>query len=95
MSRDPSITALLLPQLAQRLQEQAAQLEAASGALRAVEGLARSLHAAGNGQDVTAHQLDVIDLAHLAATMAAAVQRPLAEIDVVAGELERCRRLSD
>lgn len=92
MSRDPSITALLLPQLAQRLQEQAAQLEAASGALRAIEGLARSVHAAGGGADVTAQQLDVRDLAHLAATMAAAVQRPLHEIDEVAGQLERCQR---
>ncbi len=92
MNRDPSITALLLPQLAQRLQEQAAQLEAATGALRAVEGLARCAHAAGQGGDVTAQHLDVIDLAHLAATMAAAVQRPMEEIDVVAHELERCRK---
>jgi hypothetical protein len=92
MSRDPSITALLLPQLAQRLQDQAAQLEAATGALRAVEGLARSVHAAAGGLDVTAQHLDVIDLAHLAATMAAAVQRPLTEIDIVASELERCQR---
>lgn len=92
MSRDPSITALLLPQLAQRLQEQAAQLEVASGALRAVEGLARTAHAAGQGGDVMASHVEAIDLAHLAACMAEAVKRPMQEIDVVASELERCRR---
>jgi hypothetical protein len=88
--RDPSVSALLLPQLVQRLQEQTIHLENATGALKAVSDLARCVRKQGD-DSTHCSELDASSLGHLASTLARAVELPLREIDAVTGELERCQ----
>jgi hypothetical protein len=88
-ARDPCVTRLLLPGLAQRLQDQALHIEATMSALGAVGDLARCISVGREPSAANCSELSARSLAGLASVLAHQLEVSVQQLDLVVGELER------